>query len=175
MKILSSPSNEGYKELHHVFFTNMHKARNYYKELGLLKKGFVLHHRIMSCDNYEEWKIDELIPMSTEEHTSLHHRHKVVSQATREKNRIAAIKNDNFSKVREEIRQINIQQWADPVVHERRRSKVASKIGRKVRCIETGIVYDSMHNAECVTHIYHISRAAKEPHRVAGGFHWEYV
>lgn len=48
---------------------------------------------------------------------------------------------------------------------------------KKIRCIETGIVYDAMREAERILNIpsTHICQACKHPKRTAGGFHWEYV
>ena len=51
-----------------------------------------------------------------------------------------------------------------------------SKTRKKVRCIETGIIYDGLHVAEKQTGIRHqnICQCCKNPNRTAGGYHWEY-
>ena len=72
MVILNDTSNPQYKELHRIFYHNMNICRKYYISIGQFKPGMVLHHKIINCDNYEEWKIDEIVPMTKEEHSRLH-------------------------------------------------------------------------------------------------------
>lgn len=47
---------------------------------------------------------------------------------------------------------------------------------KKVRCVETGIIYKGTREAERQTGICHsyISRSARS-HKTSGGYHWEYV
>ena len=71
-EILKDKNHPQYKELHHKFFTNRNNCRKYYTDLGLYKPGMVLHHKVFNCDNYEEWKIDEIEPMDKSEHSRLH-------------------------------------------------------------------------------------------------------
>ena len=71
-QILNDPSNPLYEELRHKFYTNRAICRRYYEEIGLYKTGMVLHHKIFNCTNYEDWKIDEIVPMTKEEHSKLH-------------------------------------------------------------------------------------------------------
>jgi group I intron endonuclease len=49
-------------------------------------------------------------------------------------------------------------------------------LSKKVRCIETGIIYNSTREVERLVLIAHthISKCCKENHRTAGGFHWAY-
>lgn len=56
-----------------------------------------------------------------------------------------------------------------------RRSRQSNCI--KVRCIETGIVYESIQLATSVTGVHNtnISRVLKGERNTAGGFHWEYA
>ena len=70
LEILKNKNHPQYKELHSTFFTNKNKCRKYYDSLGY--KGYTLHHKIVNCDNYEEWKIDEIEPMTRSEHSRLH-------------------------------------------------------------------------------------------------------
>lgn len=72
MEILGDKEHSLYEELHHTFFTNYWTCRRYYEDLGLYTKGMVLHHKIVGCDNYEEWKIDEIEPMTKSEHSRIH-------------------------------------------------------------------------------------------------------
>ena len=175
-EILSNPEHPDYKLLHHTFYTNMNLARKHFRELGTYTKGMVLHHKFPGCTNYEEWKIDELIPMKNEDHSSFHHTRKPVSDETRERNRQACLKTRNFDSAnRGKIRDLNLAQWANPEIHERRRAAVASKIGHKIQCVETGQIFDSVHNAEVTFKLCHIKRALIDPWRIVGGYHWRYV
>ena len=70
MDVLKDKSNPLYEELSHTFRTNYNNCRKYYDNLGY--KGYTLHHRVFNCNNYEEWKIDEIEPMTREEHSRLH-------------------------------------------------------------------------------------------------------
>lgn len=70
MEILSDKSHPHHKEFSHTFRINYNKCRKYYDSLGY--KGYTLHHKIVGCDNYEEWKIDEIEPMLRNEHSKLH-------------------------------------------------------------------------------------------------------
>lgn len=72
MEILSDRSNPLYEELHHTFYTNRNKAKKYFAELGY-DSGYVLHHINVDCDNYEMWDVNELQPMTKEEHSRLHY------------------------------------------------------------------------------------------------------
>lgn len=70
LEILKNKTHPQYKELHSVFFNNRNACRRYYDDLGF--KGYTLHHKIVNCTNYEEWKIDEIVPMTRSEHSRLH-------------------------------------------------------------------------------------------------------
>ena len=52
-----------------------------------------------------------------------------------------------------------------------------AQISKKVICIETGIVYNSLHDATRKTGIHHatICSVCKGKRKIAGGYHWEYV
>ena len=46
---------------------------------------------------------------------------------------------------------------------------------KKVMCIETGAVFDSIKSAEALTRITGIHKAAKGKQKTSGGYHWRYV
>lgn len=58
-----------------------------------------------------------------------------------------------------------------------RAKKYGEARGKKVRCIETGIIYCSTREAERQTGCAHthISNVCKGRARTCGGYHWEYV
>ena len=70
MSIIKDKNNPDRKNFLHLFKTNYNRCRKHYDNLGY--KGYTLHHKIFDCDNYEEWKIDEIIPMTHSEHSKLH-------------------------------------------------------------------------------------------------------
>ena len=55
--------------------------------------------------------------------------------------------------------------------------RVLSKQSKSVRCVETGIVYMSLHHAERETGIPYTSicHALNGRQKTAGGYHWEYI
>ena len=70
IEILNDKSNPLYEQLSHTYNTNYNKCRKYYDELGY--KGYTLHHKIVNCTNYEEWNIEEIVPMTRADHSRLH-------------------------------------------------------------------------------------------------------
>ncbi|MDR1159584.1 MAG: hypothetical protein LBK69_03060 [Syntrophomonadaceae bacterium] len=52
-------------------WSNYNKARKHFP-LCKFGKSIVLHHLNPACTNYEEWNVDELVPMFTWCHTYLH-------------------------------------------------------------------------------------------------------
>ena len=56
----------------------------------------------------------------------------------------------------------------------RNQRAIKSKM-KKVMCIETGVVFDSIKLAREITHIHSIHRAAKGKQKTAGGYHWRYA
>lgn len=71
MEILGNKEHPMYKELHYTYYVNHNKAKAYFKELGY-DSSYVLHHIKIDCDNYEDWNVEELIPMTKKEHSYLH-------------------------------------------------------------------------------------------------------
>ena len=57
------------------------------------------------------------------------------------------------------------------------RSTSIKKQSKAVQCVETGIIYPSIMEAERRTKIYHgyIIHALKGRQKTAGGYHWKYV
>lgn len=55
--------------------------------------------------------------------------------------------------------------------------RISSKQSKPIRCIETGIIYISLHHAERETGISYTSicHALNGRQNTAGGYHWEYV
>lgn len=53
--------------------------------------------------------------------------------------------------------------------------KISKALGKKVRCIETGVIYDSAADAQRATGACHVSLVCNGTRKSAGGFHWEYV
>lgn len=51
------------------------------------------------------------------------------------------------------------------------------KISKPIRCVETNVVYPSIHEAKRMTGIRceNICKCLKGNHHTAGGYHWEYV
>ena len=70
MEIIKDKNNPKRKEFLHLFHENYNKCRKYYDNLGY--KGYTLHHKNIGCTNYEEWKIDEIEPMTHSDHSKLH-------------------------------------------------------------------------------------------------------
>lgn len=46
---------------------------------------------------------------------------------------------------------------------------------KKVLCVETGLIYDSVISAQAITGINNISLAARNENRTAGKLHWRYI
>jgi group I intron endonuclease len=57
------------------------------------------------------------------------------------------------------------------------KDRIASKLSKHIKCVETGIVYDSIRGAERQTGISSggIVGCLKGRHHTAGGYHWEYI
>jgi len=60
-------------------WSNWYKARKYFP-ICKLGKNVVLHHLFPCCDNYEEWNVDELVPMFRWCHCAMHHQGKSKSK-----------------------------------------------------------------------------------------------
>lgn len=51
------------------------------------------------------------------------------------------------------------------------------KVYKKVLCIETGVIYDSVKEAAEINNLFssNISTCAKNQNKTAGGYHWKYI
>ena len=63
--------------------------------------------------------------------------------------------------------------------HGTRTKKVAQKIGKRVLCVETGVIYESTKDVERKTGLHqgNICRCCNKAYgyKTCGGYHWEYV
>jgi len=79
------------KEFKKLYFSNYWKTKKFFKPIidnMKLKRPdmkIVLHHIIFNCNNYEMWNINEIIPMYIDDHHSLHHKGKKLSEETKKK------------------------------------------------------------------------------------------
>ena len=71
-------------------------------------------------------------------------------------------------------------EWCDRkynIHHGTRTKRVSKKLSKRVRCIETGIIYESCHDVERKTGLSYknISSCCNGKRKTVSGFHWEYV
>lgn len=72
---------------------NKQKAREYF---GIEDKPDLVLHHILPCwkyynkERYDQWNPEDLVVMTRAEHISLHHKNKIVSEETRQKQSEAA-------------------------------------------------------------------------------------
>lgn len=61
--------------------------------------------------------------------------------------------------------------------HGTRNERMAKTKGKKIRCVETGIVYESTYEVERKTGLNHssICKCCKGKLKTCGGYHWKYV
>lgn len=66
--------------------------------------------------------------------------------------------------------------WTGKHHSEETKKKIREKTGKKVICIETGIVYNSTREVEKVFYVAHehISRCCRGKQKTVGGYHWRY-
>ena len=75
---------------------------------------------------------------------------------------------------------LNNLEWCDAKYNNNygtRNQRAAVAISKKVRCIETGVIYESLTEASRQTSIAvsSISECCNGKRKTAGGFHWEYI
>ncbi|WNL51065.1 intron-encoded endonuclease [Synechococcus phage S-CREM2] len=58
---------------------------------------------------------------------------------------------------------------------EETRKKIAEGVGKKVRCIDTGVVYESAYEATRQTGLSGISRCCRGYSKTSGGLRWEFA
>jgi len=51
----------------------------------------------------------------------------------------------------------------------------SERLSKKVRCVETGEIFESAKKASEITSIKNICNAARGARKTAGGYHWEYL
>ena len=61
------------------------------------------------------------------------------------------------------------------IVTEEMKIKMAIPQYKKVICVETGIIYKSITEAEKQTGVYNIGLVCNGKRKTAGGFHWEFI
>ena len=71
-------------------------------------------------------------------------------------------------------------EWCDRsynINYGNRNNKVAKKLSKKVRCIETGVIYKSLHEAAKINNIgvNMIARCCNKQRNTTHGYHWEYA
>lgn len=71
-------------------------------------------------------------------------------------------------------------EWCDRnynINYGNRNDKVAKQLSKKVRCIETGVIYESLHEAAKLNniHLSMIARCCNKERNTTHGYHWEYV
>lgn len=104
--------------------------------------------------------------------------------------RVHRIVAEHFIEKREEATQVNHKdgnkannmytnlEWTTPSENQTHRYRVLGKDGggrpkKQVRCVETGLVYKSIAEAERQTGIWHIRQAVIGERKSAGGFTWQ--
>ena len=75
---------------------------------------------------------------------------------------------------------LNNLEWCDArhnMNYGTRNQRAAAALGKRVCCIETGIIYESLSEAARQTKIdkSSISKCCRGKQKTAGGFHWEFV
>ena len=76
--------------------------------------------------------------------------------------------------------QVDNLEWCDNkynLNYGTRNERAAKSLGKKVKCVETGIIYTSINQAEKQTGINSrsISKVCKGTRYTAGGYHWKFV
>lgn len=57
---------------------------------------------------------------------------------------------------------------------EETKRKISKTLSKRVQCVETGEIYNSVTEAQKITKISHISLACLGKRKSAGGYHWRY-
>ena len=62
------------------------------------------------------------------------------------------------------------------ILSEESKNKISKSLSKKVICLETGVIYDSMNEAERLTNIDNstISKCCRGKRKTVGGYHWKY-
>ena len=116
-----------------------------------------------------------------EEIEKLRKSHEYISKETREKLSTARKKylsNENVrKKLRESMKGKNNPWYGKHLSEETREKMRNAKSKKKVVCFETGVIYNSIMDAERKTGIANqcIIAVCKHKRKTAGGYHWKYV
>ena len=69
-------------------------------------------------------------------------------------------------------------EWCDSkynINYGTRSKKMKTNKSKKIRCIETNIIYPSIKEAQQQLHIFNISQVCHGKQTTAGGYHWEFI
>ena len=83
----------------------------------------------------------------------------------------------DFDYILKEILSINNKNNQGEIIKPIKFKEKVKRKGKKVVCVETGIIYISIHDAENNTGIcsQNICRCCKGDKGTAGGYHWKYI
>ena len=162
------------------------------KEYGEIPEGYDIHHVDYLINGKSNNSLENLQCLTKSEHASLHSSNR--SEETRRKisenskgrthSAEAKIKMGNShrgKKMSEESKQKLREVNLGKVLSEKHKKKIGEsskgKGTKKVKCIETGIIYSSLTEASLKLKIdcSSIGKCCKGLRKTAGGFHWEYV
>lgn len=146
------------------------------------KVGDSTRNRIVSEKTKEKMRASQKERFShKEEIEKLRKSHEYISKETREKLSTARKKylsNENVRKKLSESMKGKNNPWYGKHLSEETREKMRNaKPKKKVVCFETGIIYNSIMEAERKTGIANqcIIAVCKHKRKTAGGYHWKYV
>ena len=174
----------------------MNKASGYYRKIS--REWFINNHPLVQMwearrikwamhhwdpslkstnpERYNLWILDDLVPMTDFYHRSMHDKSR--SYETLEKINKAKIGRQVTAETRAKI---SAKNTGHKHTEESKRKMSEARTGKpnrgnykKVRCVETGVVYESGQAACADTGAKNICRAIKNGTK-AGGYHWEYV
>lgn len=179
---------------------NRLKAEQYFVSIGLMPprkertEKWVLHHIDPSLKTrdpirYNEWRIEDLVPMTNSAHITLHNSIREITDETKHNMSInhADVSGDKNPAKRPEVRE-KIKQKAtgrkfseetkrklSEIASDGRRASTNNPRAKKCMCVETGIVYNTLKEARDALGIGTRIIAACKTGSTAGGYHWVYV
>ena len=160
-------SNEVYA-CHHRLET--HNSNGEKRLVDLTRK------ELIALDMYYNRPASELILMKNSEHMSLHNKGRKLSDEHKSKIGMAGIGRKYSKESRKKMSESEKKSWTD----ERRRNlREFNSIykSKRVLCVETNEIYDSIVKAAIATGINRgqISHVVTGKNKTAGGYHWEYA
>lgn len=171
------------------------KIENYELAIADNNQTWVCHHRLethnsdgekrpvnlsmkelKSLDMYYNRPANELIFLTSNEHMSLHRKDVKLSDEQKAKIGIAGIGRKYSEESRKKMSESEKKSWTDERRKNLREFNSIYK-SKKVLCIETNEVYDSLVKAEIATGINRgqISHVITGRNETAGGYHWRYA